>query len=93
MKEVRHREVAQLAQGHTAERPCQDSHQYLMMPRADLLFTTSKQPPHQNVLVNSPRVQQGDNTEPRDLLLHVRQRTVEITASATRSDFELWVSY
>jgi len=61
--------------------------------RADFLFTTSKQPPHQNVLVNSPRVQQGDSTEARDLLLHVRQRTVEITASATRSDFELWVSY
>lgn len=56
MKEVRHREVAHLAEGHTAvEWPRQDSHQCLMS-QEQTFFHTSKQPPHQNELVNGPRV-------------------------------------
>lgn len=42
-EEERHREVGQLAQGHTAvEWPCQGSHECLRISRADFLFTTSK---------------------------------------------------
>lgn len=55
-EEERHREFAQLAQGHTAvEWSHQGSYKCLMIPRAGFP-TTSKQPPHQNELVNSPHV-------------------------------------